>query len=46
MTGTWAEAICWAVLAVIGLAFFVVAWFMGKREEERTVTWIRDWEEK
>ena len=46
MTGTWVEAICWVVLAVIGWAFFAYAWLKGKREEERTVTWIRDWEEE
>lgn len=42
---TWAEVNGWVVLAVIGLAFFACAWLIGKREEERTITWIRDWEE-
>lgn len=34
--------------ALIGIAlvgFMVFAWFKGKKEEKRTVKWIRDWEE-
>lgn len=41
---TMAEVSGWVALVAIGLAFFVYAWVKGKREEERTVTWIRDWE--
>ena len=41
---TMAEVIGCVALVVIGLAFFVYAWVKGKREEERTITWIRDWE--
>ena len=41
---TWAEVNGYVVLAVIGLAIFVYAWVKGKQEEERTVTWVRDWE--
>lgn len=41
---TWAEVNCWVVLGAISLAILVFAWFMGKREEERTVTWMRDCE--
>lgn len=40
---TLAEVNGWVALAVIGLAFFAYLWFKGKREEESTVTWIRDW---
>ena len=40
---TWAEVNGYVVLAAIGLAIFVYAWVKGKREE-RTVTWVRDWE--
>lgn len=42
---TWAEVRGWAVLLVIAIAFLVFAWIKGKREEERTITWIRDWGE-
>ncbi len=42
---TTAEVISWVVLAVGALGFCVYAWFKGKQEEKRTVTWIRDWEE-
>ena len=40
---TWAEVNGWVALLAIGIAFFVYAWLKGKREEENTVTWIRDW---
>ena len=33
------------LLLAIGIAFFAYAWFRGKRDEDRTVTWVRDWEE-
>lgn len=42
---TWTEVNGWVFLAVAALAFVVYAWIKGKREEERTVTWIRDWED-
>ena len=41
---TTADVIGCVVLVAIGLAFIVYAWVKGKREEERTVSWIRDWE--
>lgn len=41
---TWAEVNGWVVLAVIAVAFFVYVWHKGKKEEEETITWIRDWE--
>lgn len=37
------EVIFYAVIAIALLAFLVFAWFKGKKEEERTVKWIRDW---
>ena len=40
----WAEVNCWIAMAVIGLAFLAYAWVKGKKEEERTVSWMRDWE--
>ena len=43
---TWGEVYGWIVLLVLFLGFYIFAWFRGKREEERTVTWIRDWEEE
>lgn len=42
---TWAEVNGMVVLAIILLGFLAYAWFKGKKEEDRTVTWIRDWEE-
>ena len=42
---TWGEVNTGVVLAIAMIAFLVYAWFRGKREEERTVTWVRDWEE-
>ena len=39
------EIIGMCVLTVLLFGFLVYAWIRGKREEERTVTWIRDWEE-
>ena len=41
---TWAEVNGWVVLAVIAVAVFVYVWRKGKKEEEKTITWIRDWE--
>ena len=41
---TWAEVNGWVVLAIGALAFIVWAWIKAK-QEERTVTWIRDWNE-
>ena len=41
---TWAEVNGWVALLAIVLVFLAYAWHRGKREEERTVTWIRDWE--
>lgn len=43
---TWGEVYGWLILFVAILGFYIFAWFRGKREEECTVTWIRDWEEK
>ena len=43
---TWGEVYGWIILLVLFLGFYIFAWFRGKREEERTVTWIRDWEEE
>lgn len=40
---TWAEVNTYIALVAIGLAFFVYAWVKGKREEERTATWVADW---
>ena len=42
---TWAEVNGWVVLAIATIAFCVFAWVKGKKEEDRTVKWIRDWEE-
>ena len=42
MIPTWAEVNCWVALLAIGLAFVVYALLKGKREEERTVTWIKE----
>ena len=42
---TWAEVNCWIAMLAIGIAILVYAWLKSKREEERTVTWMRDWEE-
>ena len=39
------EVIFYAVLVIALLGFCVFAWFKGKKEEKRTVKWIRDWEE-
>jgi hypothetical protein len=41
---TWAEVISWVVLGLAALVFITYIWIKGKRED-RTVTWIRDWEE-
>ena len=41
---TWAEVNSWVVIALAAIAFCVYAWIKAKRED-RTVTWIRDWEE-
>jgi hypothetical protein len=41
---TWGQVNCFVVLVVIGLALFAYAWLKAKRLEERTVTWVRDWE--
>lgn len=42
MIPTWAEVNVWVALLAIGLVFFVCVWLKGKREEERTVTWIKE----
>lgn len=42
VTPTWAEVNTWVALLAIGLAFLVYAWLKGKREEESTVSWMRD----
>lgn len=39
------EVVFWAVIAIALLAFIVYGWIRGKKEEERTVKWIRDWGE-
>ena len=41
---TWAEVNGWAALLIIGVSFFVYAWVKGEQEEERTITWMCDWE--
>jgi hypothetical protein len=41
---TWAEVNSWVVLAIAAVAFYVYAWIKAKKED-RTVTWVRDWEE-
>ena len=43
---TWEEVCGWIVLLILFLVFNIFAWIRGKLEEERTVTWIRDWEEE
>lgn len=40
----WAEVNAWVAMAAIGLAVFAYAWVKGKQVEERTVSWMRDWE--
>lgn len=42
---TWAEVNGLVVLGIILLIFLAYAWIKGKKEEDRTVTWVRDWEE-
>lgn len=42
---TWSEVNAWVVLGIAALIFIAWVWVKGKREEERTVTWIRDWNE-
>lgn len=37
--------IFYAVIAIALFAFCVFAWCKGKKEEKRTVKWVRDWEE-
>ena len=39
------EIIGYLILLVLAGAFLIYAWIRGKKEEDRTVTWIRDWEE-
>ena len=41
---TWAEVNSWVVLGLAALAFIVFICIKAK-QEDRTVTWIRDWEE-
>lgn len=41
---TWAEVNSYIAIAIALLVFFVYAWIKAKRED-RTATWIRDWEE-
>lgn len=41
---TWAEVNSWVVLGLAAIIFCVYAWAKAKRED-RTVTWIRDWNE-
>ena len=41
---TWAEVNSWVVIGLAAIAFCVYAWIKAKRED-RTVTWIRDWED-
>lgn len=43
---TWEQINNFAILAIIMLGFLVYAWFKGKKEEDRTMTWIRDWDER
>lgn len=42
---TYAELNFWVAFAIIVLAFIAFAWFMGKKEEENYIPWIRDWNE-
>ena len=37
--------IFYAVIAIALRGFLVFAWYKGKKEEERAVKWVRDWEE-
>jgi uncharacterized protein YoxC len=41
---TWAEVNSWVVIAIALLIFCVYALVKAKRED-RTLTWVRDWEE-
>lgn len=41
---TWAEVNSWVVLGLAALAFIVFICIKAQKED-RTVTWIRDWEE-
>ena len=41
---TWAEVNCWVAMLLIGLAFIGYALAKGKRENERTITWMCDWD--
>ena len=42
---TWAEVNSYFAIAIVLIGFCVFAWVKGKKEEERTAKWIRDWEE-
>lgn len=42
---TWAEINGWVVVLIGAIGLFVRLWVKVKREEESTVTWIRDWAE-
>ena len=39
------EIIGLLILLALGVGFLVYAWIRGRKEEQRTVTWIRDWKE-
>jgi hypothetical protein len=44
MIPTWAEVNTFVFLGLAALFFIAYAWIKAKKED-RTVTWIRDWEE-
>lgn len=41
---TWAEVNTWVVLGLASLVIILIGWIKSKKED-RTVKWIRDWEE-
>ena len=42
---TWAEVNSYFAIAIALIGFCVYAWIRAKKEDDRTVTWVRDWEE-
>ncbi len=40
------ELIFWIICGIASLVGLAAIYVAGKREEERTVTWIRDWGER
>ena len=39
------EFVFYALIGLAAVGFMFVAWLKGRKDEKRTVKWIRDWEE-